>query len=343
MSSKEVVRQILDREGIAMEWKEIVRRAEKRGLRATQVSGALHHLRRDGTVESVERGTWRIVEQGQPHTPDEPPNVGGLTGKEAVFQILAHVKKPMKKRDIGDWLEANGQEPLTDGQIDGGFYDLLHYYLNVVEKVEPGTYRIHKNWNGEPLEKQARIDSRPEPQRPPNLGPSRRAEFVIPCFGLHWERSLVSWSGGRNLLGTADKDGDDGDAVNFANQSGVYVLYQWPQVTYVGRTTSDLFGRLKTHDAEIRKGLWDKLSWFGLCEVDDDGRLRERGQLGIADEVMMMEALLISALRPPLNLKGGDGMGVEYLQVPDPVVEEREEKALANRLNQLMQRVYPQR
>ena len=334
MSSTEAVLQVLEREGNAMRTKDIVERARRQGLSEGQVHGALNQLKRDGTVENVKRGIWRIVaapESRQTRTPDEPPNIAGLTGKEAVFQILAHIKKPAKKKDIEKWLKANGQEPLTEGQIDGAFYTLSTNYLNVVEKVERGTYCVHKGWNGEPLEMQesAAIGS---PIRALNEPQGR---VVIPCFGLHWERSLVSWSVGQNLLGAVK----DGDAVNFANQTGVYVLYQWPQVNYVGRTVrGSLFQRLRSHDTDLGKGLWDKFSWFGLSEVDDDGQLRERGQVSIADEVTMMEALLISVLTPPHNNRGGEGMGVQYFQVPDPMVEEREQKALAKTLSQLLRK-----
>lgn len=343
MSSKEAVRQILEREGDAMRSKDIVERAQGWGLRAGQVHGALQQLKQDGTVENVKRGIWRIVaapESRQTRTPDEPPNVAGLTGKEAVFQILAHVKRPLKKRDIDEWLKASGQEPLTDGQIAGAFYDLTTNYLNVVEKVEPGTYRIHKEWNGEPLDKQVGQQGRSVPQSAPIEPQGRtqaedRPRFVIPCFGLHWERSLVSWSVGQNLLGKAK----NGDAVNFANQTGVYVLYQWPQVNYVGRSKSGgLYQRLKAAHNDPAKGLWDRFSWFGLNQLDDDGRLRRRGQMSIADEVTMMEALLISVLTPPYNNRGGEGMGRQYFQVPDPVVEEREQKALARTLSELLAR-----
>lgn len=333
MSSKEVVRQILEREGNAVRSKDVVERARGQGLREGQVHGALQQLKQDGTVENVERGIWRIVatsSKRQTHVPDDPPNVAGLIGKEAVFRILAHIEKPAKKRDIDKWLKTNRQEPLTDGQINGAFYDLSTNYVNVVEKVERGTYRIHEEWNGEPLEAQERtaIGSQIRAANEP-----RGRGVVIPCFGLHWERGLVSWSAGQSLLGAVK----DGDAVNFANQTGVYVLYQWPQVNYVGRTAhGGLFQRLKSHDTDLGKGLWDKFSWFGLSEVDDDGSLRERGQLSIVDEVTMMEALLISVLTPPHNNRGGEGMGVQYFQVPDPMVEEREQKALAKTLSRLL-------
>ena len=149
---------------------------------------------------------------------------------------------------------------------------------------------------------------------------------------------LVSWSAG-SLLGR--KGGEkDADAVNFANQTGVYVLYQWPQVNYVGRSIGGLYQRLSKHDSDADKGPWDRFSWFGLIPVDDDGELAERhGEMSIEDEVTMMEALLIRVLTPPNNKKGGDGMGVQYLQVPDPMVEERQQEALAKTLRQLLDAV----
>lgn len=349
MTSKEVVLRILEREGKAMRAKDIVERAlRESGLREGQVVGALNTLKKDGIAESVKRGHWRIVagrEVRQTHTSAEPPNVAGLTGKEAVFQILAHVKRPLKKRDIDDWLEASGQDPLTDGQIDGAFYALSTNYLNVVEKVRPGTYRIHKKWNGEPLERQVGQQGRAvlqsaskEPRGRDDNDEEETKRVVIPCFGLHWERSLVSWSAGQNLLGAAK----GGDAVNFANQTGVYVLYQWPQVNYVGRTVSGgLYQRLKSSHVDPAKGLWDRFSWFGLSQFNDDGQLQERrGQMSVADEVTMMEALLINVLTPPHNNNRGNGMGVQYFQVPDPTVEEREQEALAGTLNQLLEKAF---
>lgn len=335
MTNKEAVHQILERGGKAMRAKEIVERAREQGLRPGQVHGALQRLKQDGTAENVEPGFWRIVatsSTSQTHMPDDPQNVAGLIGKEAVFRILAHIRKPAKKRDIDQWLEKNGQEPLTHGQITGAFYDLSTNYVNVVEKVERGTYRIHKEWDGKPLETQERAAI-----GPPQVGPTNELRgargVVIPCFGLHWKRDLVSWSTGQSLLGAVK----DGDAINFASQAGVYVLYQWPQVNYVGRAASgSLFQRLKRHDTDPGKGLWDRFSWFGLREVDDDGQLQERGQLSIAEEITMMEALLISVLTPPHNNKGGDGMGTQYFQVPDAMVEEREQRILARTLSQLL-------
>ena len=337
---KEAVRRILERNGGPMRPKDIQRWPERTGrapLTPNQVSGALFSLKKDGAVESAGRGTWRLVAARGSRaatwaaTPAEPLDVTGLTSKEQVLRILAHTKRPMKHGHIVKWLEDNGHEALTDGQIAGALYDLATK-LKVVEKVDRGTYRIHKEWEGGPLDHEEAV-SQPAGSVPPKE-PKRRV--VIPCYGLHWERNKVSWNAGASLLGALRKAGED--AVNFANQTGVYVLYQWPQVTYVGRTASSgLYQRLRSHDVDASKD-WDRFSWFGLGAVDDDGVLHPpSAKANTEDQVTMVETVLIEVLRPPFNNKQGDLIGDQYRQVPDPVVEEREQKVLAERLRKLLQ------
>ena len=267
-----------------------------------------------------------------------PPDITGLTGIGAVFRILAHTKKPMKQRDVLKWLENHGQRSLTKGQITGAFYHLLNTYDNVVEKTAEGTYRIHSTWNGKPLDEQTR-ETIPAVSPPPSEHPKPTGEVVIPCYGVYWDRSLVAWDAEQMLLGASGASGED--AVDFAGQTGVYLLYQWPRVNYVGRAASgNLYQRLRTHNADPKKGPWDKFSWFGLRAVGDNGQLDEpRGDITIEHEVTMMEALLISALEPPFNNRRGDWMGRPYFQVPSPEIEERERGALAARMKQLLEKV----
>ena len=230
----------------------------------------------------------------------------------------------MRHGDIVKWLEDNRQA-LTDGQISGALY-VLSTKLNALETVTRGLYRIREDWEGGPLD----LDetSRQIGPVPSSKEPKRRV--VIPCYGLNWKRNLVSWNAGAELLGAK---GPGEDAVNFANQTGVYVLYQWPQVTYVGRTASGgLYERLRSHDDKE----WDTFSWFGLGTVDQDGMLVPPSvRANTEDQVTMVEAVLIEVLRPPFNKKQGDLMGDQYGQVPDPVVEERELKVFAARLRKL--------
>lgn len=270
--------------------------------------------------------------------PEEPPDVAGLSGKEAVFRILAYTKKPMRRRDIAEWLGEFGQEPLGGDQVAGGFYDLFNKYDKVVERVEPGVYRIHQAWNGKPLVEQSQR-GRPASPRARRGRDAQIVGVVIPCYGVCWDRSLVWWRNGA-LLGKLE--GDKADVVDFADQTGVYVLYQWPRVNYVGRTTANnLYQRLSEHanTREDRRGRWDKFSWFGLRTVGDGGRLHDpEAGTSVQHNVTMMEALLISSLEPPFNNKSGDGMGAKYLQIPSPEIEEREEQKIAKAVERVFQR-----
>ena len=247
-----------------------------------------------------------------------------------MLRILAHTNKPMRHGHIVKWLEDNGQS-LTDGQIAGALY-VLWKKLEAVEPVSRGLYRIRKDWDweGGPLdfdETEQTTGSAPLPKEP-------KSRIVIPCYGLHWKRSSVSWNAGAELLGAM---GPSEDAVNFANQTGVYVLYLWPQVTYVGRTAKGgLYQRLRSHDGDASKE-WDTFSWFGLGAVNEEGVVvPPSARASIEDQVTMMEAVLIGVLRPPFNNKQGDLMGEQYGQVPDPIVEERELKVFRERLRKLI-------
>jgi hypothetical protein len=140
---------------------------------------------------------------------------------------------------------------------------------------------------------------------------------ALRALGMFWQRQLVFWEGtprllGRQLAGAAD--------VDFAGQTGVYLLHDHVRVIYVGRAVDTLFARLKAHTTDRLSGRWDRFSWFGLRSVGDDGKLSDR-ELPWGQNVVVetMEAVLIESLEPPLNRRRGDNLsGAEYIQVADP-------------------------
>ncbi len=154
---------------------------------------------------------------------------------------------------------------------------------------------------------------------------------ALRAFGMFWQRSYVSWTGPAKLFGLQQLGATQ---VNFAEQAGVYLLHDRERVIYVGRATSTLYARLKYHTTDRLGGRWDRFSWFGLRSVGEDGSLAE-APISWTHEVVIetLEALLIEAMEPPLNRKGGDNLsGVEYLQVADPEIEKRRKKELMNEL-----------
>ncbi len=145
---------------------------------------------------------------------------------------------------------------------------------------------------------------------------------LINAFGMFWSRDRVEWKHtGTKLLGV---QAEGSTPVDFAEQDGVYLLYDGSRVIYVGRTTTARLGkRLSEHTRSRLAGRWDRFSWFGVRAVTDAGALKDPnpGQLTIDALIETMEALLIEGLEPPQNRKRGDGFtAVEYLQATDPAL-----------------------
>ena len=271
-------------------------------------------------------------------TDPQAPDIAGLSGTEALFRILAHAGEPMTAKAISEWLVSNAQPMLSQGQVAGGLYRLTNAYSNVVEKVGRGEYRIHPAWNRQPLDQQAPLVQHKAGKPVAKTGkPSTKVgKMLIPAYGLYWHRDQVEWGGRADLLGQSTANDE---TINFAEQSGVYILYNWPNITYVGRTTNDLYGRLKDHTSNDRRANeWDRFSWFGLRPVDDDA-LGEPRLLDAADMVAAFETLLIRVLSPPFNDKSGDGLGDLFLQVPDAAIEEQEQNDLKARMKEIWKNV----
>ena len=252
---------------------------------------------------------------------------------------------------IHEWLENNRQPPLTDGQIAGAFWRLTTAYENVVAKHARGIYRIHPAWDGKPLDQQKlKPPNQQRQEDDTDYGIKAREEAdekkksqkkkpIIHCYGLYWHRDQsgldVAGQSRTGMLGLSTEV--EGEIVDFAKQQGVYILYNWPNITYVGRTTSSLYERLIDHAKNPRRAYeWDRFSWFGLCPVDENGDLAApHPSLDMSDIVAAFETLLITTLSPPFNSKQGDRLGTRYLQVPDSTVEDREREKLVDQMRKL--------
>lgn len=157
---------------------------------------------------------------------------------------------------------------------------------------------------------------------------------IIHAFGMFWERESVMWSTAPNILGRQQVGATP---VNFYTQIGVYLLHDGKDVVYVGRSIDRPLGkRLYEHTQDRLRGRWNRFSWFGLLEVEEDGSLSE---VDIKPTVEMiigtLEALLIEGLEPPQNRKRGDDFNaVEYLQAEDPEIEKQQMRALLSEMQE---------
>jgi hypothetical protein len=151
----------------------------------------------------------------------------------------------------------------------------------------------------------------------------------VPAFGLYWDKSKVRWNSGE-LLGRGP---GSSNRVDFADQHGVYILYKDRSVAYVGRTIDSLYGRLRAHNRDNKSVRWDRFSWFGFREVADNGQLNAMPpDVDPAHLVSILESVLIEALEPPVNGRRGDFLGLQYEQVPDPIIAQQQSKAFLQSL-----------
>jgi len=189
-------------------------------------------------------------------------------------------------------------------------------------RVERGRYSLRKHGIN-PL----------APQVATALSPAAEDTGLIHAFGMYWSRQNVLWTSTAKILGQQQPGSTP---VDFANEKGVYLLYDGRDVVYVGRTTDQPLGvRLRQHVSDRLNGRWDRFSWFGVYPVAESGAL-DVAAVGPYDLTMLiatMEALLIEGLEPPQNRKRGDDFrAVEFLQVEDPAIQKTQ---ILNLMDQL--------
>ncbi len=139
--------------------------------------------------------------------------------------------------------------------------------------------------------------------------------MLIQNYGLFWKRDDVDW-GSRGIGNQGKLLGRyagrlRSPEVDFREQQGVYVLYDDNfKIVYVGqagRGDQRLFSRLKNHKRDHLSQRWSRFSWFGVLPVQE-GRLDLDFKITVPDVAGVLnhiEAILLAAAEPPLNLQRG--------------------------------------
>ncbi len=139
-------------------------------------------------------------------------------------------------------------------------------------------------------------------------------QVILRNYGLKWKKADVDWSD-NTLYG---KSKDTKKHFDFADQIGIYVLYDENKIVYIGQSVdSSIFTRLKDH--KKKKAGWDKFSWFGFYDVDIQTQKVNKTTNCIPttkDIADALEAILIELLKPELNEKKGNNLGEQYIFVP---------------------------
>jgi hypothetical protein len=147
----------------------------------------------------------------------------------------------------------------------------------------------------------------------------------ILCLGALWKAEDFYWKSAPangKLIGVPSAN-VTGAEVNFADQSGIYVLYSDFTPIYVGQAKKRLFARLKEHFVlDDLQGRWNRFTWFGLRKALANGDLSVHGvDFHISTDQLLdhLEAVMIHGFEPPRNGQDGRfGKNVtRYAQVRD--------------------------
>lgn len=148
--------------------------------------------------------------------------------------------------------------------------------------------------------------------------------MLIRNYGLYWHRARVKWGrgGSKGSLDGYLKNAKRQGGADFREQRGIYVLYddtfRLVYVGHAGRGQQCLFARLKQHRTDHLAERWSRFSWFGTRAVTQGWVLAadKNFKPTLIDVLNHIEAILLAAAEPPLNLQRGRfGPEVEqYLQ-----------------------------
>lgn len=242
-----------------------------------------------------------------------------LTWQESIRRVLNASPEPLSPDQIVHGIREYGLRELGATPKPSVAAQLSIMMKNGdIERPARGVYRIGTG-GGVPVSAEAIAEAEEE-----------ATITSVAAYGLYWDRDKVNWNPGRGrrggiqLLGSPDDSEVD---IDFANQWGIYLLHNRLDVMYVGRTTDSLMARLRDHNTRDRRNArWDRFSWFGFRQVNEDGTLSDEiATINTQMMITILEAVMIEAFIPPLNDKGGDLMGTLYRQVEDPtLVKERE-------------------
>lgn len=159
--------------------------------------------------------------------------------------------------------------------------------------------------------------------------------MLIRNYGLFWRRGDVAWGtrgpgAGGTLMGKYARR-VRAPEVDFREQQGVYVLYDDNfKIVYVGqagRGEQRLFTRLRNHKRDHLSQRWSRFSWFGIMPVVH-GALDLEFEIDVPEVGSVLdhiEAILLAAAEPPLNLQRGR-FGTDVQQYIQHSVDQEDEE-----------------
>lgn len=255
-----------------------------------------------------------------------------MTWKEAVISVLKNSLKtkefvPMHYKDITDIILSEELKTTTGRTPARTVSAVLTTYRNLFIPMGNGYFGLseegkqYENNNASPQSSNSEQEAREEILLNESIETIEN-EKVIKHYGVFWNRKYVDWRSNQfKLLGT---DSQSTQPVDFRKMRGVYLLYDFREVVYVGQAkgNSSIADRLKFHTKDRHANRWNRFSWFGIDNVDGTtGEIipsADNLRIDLDNLVDALEGLLIEGIEPRQNRKRGDNFGNEYNQfIPD--------------------------
>jgi hypothetical protein len=237
---------------------------------------------------------------------------------KAIQDVLTHVGTPMHYGEIAEAIVSNGLKSKVGATPGNSVVATISKSMKDDGEATPffrvttGVYTlkslVDSEGQGEPDKDQELIEE---------------ATGGVKAFGAYWSRNSIRWDTPKPKLQGQQQIG--AQVVDLSKQVGVYLLYHEREVVYVGRATDrPIVKRLQEHNKDRLKARWNSFSWFGLYSVSANGKVIEN-QPTISDSeslIRTLEAVLIEAMEPRQNRRGGDHFSdIDFIQVEDQEIE----------------------
>lgn len=258
-----------------------------------------------------------------------------MSWRDAIIHVLEDEGGPVHYADIAQAISDRGYRTSV------GATPANSVATTISTSMQDSVVRTDRGYYALALDGIKRVDSATgqAPTAPPDVAPTSEDAApmgLINAFGMFWQRSEVFWpSKSVRLLGIQQSGSE---RIDFAEQAGVYLLYDGERVIYVGRVSEPRLGqRLWEHTRDRLTGRWNRFSWFGVRGVSENGKLGPipSSSIEVPRLIATLEALLIEGLEPPQNRRQGDGFNaLEFIQMTDPDVALKRKQSLLAELGQ---------
>jgi len=248
---------------------------------------------------------------------------------EAILQVFDDEKRPLHYTEIAELIAEKGYRKSLGATPNDTVSSYITTDINskkeksLFVRTDRGVYILKSQLNGDISDNDLINDDDTETNK------------IINSFGIYWERENVYWKSNPDLLGRQQTGAIN---VNFKEQIGIYLLHDTRETIYVGKATDQTIARrLQQHTIDRLSGRWNRFSWFGLYPTKEDGTLdttqNSHGNVPFANIITLLEAVLIESIEPRQNRKQGDLFnGIEYLQVKDPEIKNKQRKEIVEKI-----------